>query len=325
MRVHIPAAALLCAVLLSLPLSIAAMTDVSHFAVLGVSLTLVAGSLGVWWYDASRAHRAPPPRAAAMASPFTAGMPRMHAAMPGQATPARPQHEPMTMFSPEGMHASLVVAISGVMGVMLFLGLAFGADAPAVVADAPASETTGDAEAEAVIERVPEKDVPASAAEAAAETTAPVPQPAVTADASPAQQAAAAAAASAAASDSTKPRQATPIELSSAAPEAEEEGAEAESAADETAPDEEEPAPVYREYVIQPGDSAYEIAQRNGLSVTQLLVLNDLGARDILQVGQVLLLPPLEDDSLLATSVSDEGVQDESEEDADDELLPAEE
>ena len=320
MRVHIPAAALLCAVLISLPISIAAMTDVSRYAVLGISLALVAGSLGVWWYDASRAHRAPPPRAATMASPFTAGMPRMHAAMPGQMTPARPQHEPMTMFSPEGMHASLVVAVSGVMGVMLFLGLAFAADAPAVVADAPAADATGDAEAEAAIERVPQKDVPAPAAETVAETTAPVPQPAVTADASPAQQAAAAAAASAA-SDSAEPRQATPIELSSATPEAEEESGEAESADEAAADDEEEPAPVYREYTIQPGDSAYEIAQRNGLSVTQLLVLNNLKARDILQVGQVLLLPPLEEDGLLATVVAEDDDQAESEEDADDELL----
>lgn len=321
MRVHIPAAALLCAVLISLPISIAAMTDVSRYAVLGISLALVAGSLGVWWYDASRAHRAPPPRAATMASPFTAGMPRMHAAMPGQMTPARPQHEPMTMFSPEGMHASLVVAVSGVMGVMLFLGLAFAADAPAVVADAPAADATGDAEAEAAIERVPQKDVPAPAAETVAETTAPVPQPAVTADASPAQQAAAAAAASAA-SDSAEPRQATPIELSSATPEAEEESDVAESADDEaTADDEEEPAPVYREYTIQPGDSAYEIAQRNGLSVTQLLVLNNLKARDILQVGQVLLLPPLEEDGLLATVVAEDDDQAESEEEADDELV----
>lgn len=322
MRVHIPAAALLCAVLVSIPVSIAAMLDGPEFIVLGVSLGLVAASLGVWWYDAARARSAPPPRSAMMASPFAAGAPRMHAALPGQPMPARAQHEPLAMFSPAGMHASLVFAISGLMGVTLFLGLTFSDDPAPVAADAPAAEAADEAADDDAVERVAAEDVPAPAADADAETDAPVPQPAVTANASPAQRAAADAAASASAADSAEPRQATPVELGAA--DEEEAAAETEPADDEAVPAEEaeEPAPAFREYTVQPGDNMYAIAQRNGLSVTELLVLNDRGAREILHVGDVILLPA-EEETLLASSVDEEESQpaDDGEEEEEEELL----
>ncbi|NCF76598.1 MAG: LysM peptidoglycan-binding domain-containing protein [Proteobacteria bacterium] len=44
-------------------------------------------------------------------------------------------------------------------------------------------------------------------------------------------------------------------------------------------------------YVVRQGDSLWEIARRAGVSVSTLVKLNRIGPRDVLQVGQKVLVP----------------------------------
>lgn len=48
------------------------------------------------------------------------------------------------------------------------------------------------------------------------------------------------------------------------------------------------------EYTVQPGDTLFSIARRQGVSVGSLMESNDLGEADILRPGQRLLIPPVE-------------------------------
>ncbi len=45
-------------------------------------------------------------------------------------------------------------------------------------------------------------------------------------------------------------------------------------------------------YTVQPGDTLYDIAQRFGSTVDALVEANDITDPDVLEVGQVLEIPP---------------------------------
>jgi membrane-bound lytic murein transglycosylase D len=51
-----------------------------------------------------------------------------------------------------------------------------------------------------------------------------------------------------------------------------------------------ETAPAARVHTVQRGDTLTSIAARYGLSVGELIALNDLGDRDVIRVGQKLVL-----------------------------------
>lgn len=47
----------------------------------------------------------------------------------------------------------------------------------------------------------------------------------------------------------------------------------------------------YKNYIVKPGDTLWKIAQQFGVTVEQLMSLNNISNPDNLQVGQILLIP----------------------------------
>ena len=321
MRFQAPAAAVLCAVLVAIFLSFASSWPGTGIWMLPAALGLILLGAVLWAVSAMRPQQPErEPQRGQAASPFSAGVPRGQAAMPGMYGPGPSRRAAAREQPATGVHAAFIFIAAGLLGLMAFAGYVFTErDAPA------AAEVASTGPERVAVERVDaELPAPAPAPSAEQETDSPPPAPAVPAGASEGQKAAAAAAVAAVqsggesdadsaadgeaeegseeADDSVA--QATPVELQE-----EEEAAEEES----------EPEP--RRYEVQAGDTLYGIAVGNDISMRLLLELNpSLSPSSLIHPGEFVNLPALESDDLLATSVAEDGADDELMSE-DDELL----
>ena len=321
MHFQAPAAAVLCAILVAILLGPVAVSPGPGLWMIPVAAALIV--LGAIWklVDVSRTRSEPPPREQ-MQTPFGAGVPRAHAARPGFYGPQGGLRQPLREERPTGVHAAFIPIVAGIMFSMVYLGVIFAEGTEEIPSDQSAA-----AAEEAEFEEAAGAEQPAAsperqaAATAERETNEPPPTPAVTQDASPAQVAAARAAAEAAEASeedaaASEPadngvREATPVEMQEDGGEEEEGG---------TAPAEE---PQPREYVVQQGDSIYGIAQAHDLLMRELMEWNPtLSPSSLIHPGETLILPPLSEDELVASTVEEDSPDDElTADEEDDDLL----
>ena len=321
MRFQAPAAAVLCAVLVAIFLSFASSWPGTGIWMLPASLGLIL--LGAAWWAVSAMRPQQPerePQRGQAASPFSAGVPRGQAAMPGMYGPGPSRRAAAREQPATGVHAAFIFIAAGLLGLMAFAGYVFTErDAPA------AAEVASTGPERVAVERVDaELPAPAPAPNAEQETDSPPPAPAVPAGASEGQKAAAAAAVAAVQSGGESDAD------SAAAGEAEEGSEEADDSVAQATPvelqeeeeaAEEEAEPEPRRYEVQAGDTLYGIAVGNDISMRLLLELNpSLSPSSLIHPGEFVNLPALESDDLLATSVAEDGADDELMSE-DDELL----
>lgn len=312
MRFQAPAAAVLCAVLVAIFLSFASSWPGTGIWMLPASLGLVLLG-GAWWAVSALRPKQPEPepQRGQMASPFSAGVPRGQAAMPGMYGPGPSRRAAEREQPATGVHAAFIFIATGLLGLMAFAGYVFTERA------APeAAEVASSGPERVAVERVDaELPAPAPAPGAEQETDSPPPAPAVPAGASEGQKAAAAAAVAAVqsggGSDDAAP---------AAAGESEDGSEEADDSVASATPVEmqeeeeaaEEPEPEPRRYEVRQGDTLYGIAIENDISMRMLLELNpSLSPSSLIHPGEFVNLPPLASDDLLATSVPEEGEEDE--------------
>lgn len=321
MHFQAPAAAVLCAILVAILLGPVAVSPGPGLWMIPVAAGLIV--LGAIWklVDVSRTRAEPPPREQ-MQTPFGAGVPSAHAARPGFYGPQGGLRQPLREERPTGVHAAFIPIVAGIMFSMVYLGVIFAEGTEEIPSDQAAA-----AAEEAEFEAAAGAEQPAASPERQAEATAeretnePPPTPAVTQDASPAQVAAARAAAEAAEASeedaaASEPadngvQEATPVEMQEEGGEEEEGGA---------APAEE---PQPREYVVQQGDSLYGIAQAHDLLMRELMEWNPtLSPSSLIHPGETLILPPLTEDELVASTVEEDSPDDElTADEEDDDLL----
>lgn len=319
MRFQAPAAAVLCAVLVAIFLSFASSWPGTGIWMLPASLGLIL--LGAAWWAVSavrpqQREREPEPQRGQMASPFSAGVPRGQAAMPGMYGPgpsrraAAREQQPAT-----GVHAAFIFVAAGLLGLMAFAGYAFTERAVPETA-----EVASTGPERVAVERVDaELPAPAPAPGAEQETDSPPPAPVVPAGASEGQKAAAAAAVAAVQSGGESGA-AEPSADAESEDGSEEAGDSVASATPVEMQEEEEAAeePEPRRYEVQAGDTLYGIAVTNDITMRMLLELNpSLSPSSLIHPGEFVNLPALESDDLLATSVS----EDDADEGEDDELM----
>ncbi len=318
MRFQAPAAAVLCAVLVAIFLSFASSWPGTGIWMLPASLGLIL--LGAAWWAVSAVRPQQPerePQRGQAASPFSAGVPRGQAAMPGMYGPGPSRRAAAREQPATGVPAAFIFIAAGLLGLMAFAGYVFTErDAPA------AAEVASTGPERVAVERVDaELPAPAPAPNAEQETDSPPPAPAVPAGASEGQKAAAAAAVAAVQSGGESDAD------SAADGEAEEGSEEADDSVAQATPvelqeeeeaAEEEAEPEPRRYEVQAGDTLYGIAVGNDISMRLLLELNpSLSPSSLIHPGEFVNLPALESDDLLATSVAEDGADGS----ADDELM----
>ena len=321
MRFQAPAAAVLCAVLVAIYLSFASSWPGTGIWMLGASLGLVFFGAALWAVGSARPAQREDPQRPQAASPFNPGAPRGQAAIPGMYGPQPSRRMAAREQATAGIHAAFIFIAAGLLGLMAFAGYAFTERSLTAT-----GETAASGPERVAVERV-DAELPAPAPEPATaerETDSPPPAPAVPADASPAQKAAAAAAAAAVKSSETGDEGSNAdAEAGDGAEEADDSVAEATPVEmeDETEAAEEEAEPEPRRYAVKQGDTLYGIALGNDITVRLLLELNpSLSPSSLIHPGEVINLPPLESDDLLASSVSED-----SQDGADDELLAEDE
>ena len=328
MHFQAPAAAVLCAILVAILLGPVAVSPGPGLWMAPVAAGLIL--LGVIWklVDHSRARAEPPPREQ-MATPFGAGVPRVHAATPGFYGPQGGMRQPLREERPAGVHAAFILIVAGIMFGMVHLGVIFAEGTTEIPSDQAAA-----AAEEAKFENAAGAEQPAASPDPQAEATAeretddPPPTPAVTKDASPAQVAAARAAAEAAEEneENATASESSGDEVVEATPAEMEDGEDSEGEGGTAPADEPVEEPQPREYVVQQGDSIYGIAQAHNLLMRELLEWNPaLSPSSLIHPGEVLILPPPSEDDLIASAVEDDSADDEMTVDDEEEDLLLEE